>query len=296
MERIIKIKAMQQIKVETLLRENGFSKKAITKLKQTEDGITLNNKLVFTTYILNESEEITVKCIDDKSSENIVETKLDFEIVYEDDDILVINKPSNMPIHPSINNFSNTLANGLAYYYRKENFVYRVINRLDRDTTGLLIVAKNKLSASILSDMIKKREIKRKYIAICKGMLESSGTISANIQRKEASTIEREVTENGGDIAITNYKLLDYKNGHSLVLLKLETGRTHQIRVHMKHNKTPIIGDFLYNPDYEFIDRQALHSVSLSFNHPVTGKSLNFVSNLPKDMQIFGFTFQRNML
>ena len=188
-----------------------------------------------------------------------------------------------MPIHPSINNYDNTLANALMWYYQQkgETFVYRCINRLDRDTTGLLIVAKNMLSGGILSDMSKKREIHREYLAIAEGEVPQEGVIDAPIARKEESVIERCVDFERGDRAVTHYWRLDYRNGYSLVRLKLETGRTHQIRVHMKYLGHPLTGDYLYNPDYRILDHQALHSWKLAFRHPVTGAQMQFKADPP---------------
>ena len=168
------------------------------------------------------------------------------------------------------------------YYQQKgETFVYRCINRLDRDTTGLLIVAKNMLSGGILSDMSKKREIQREYLAIAEGEVPQEGVIDAPIARKEESVIERCVDFEKGDRAVTHYWRLDYRNGYSLVRLKLETGRTHQIRVHMKYIGYPLTGDYLYNPDYRILDHQALHSWKLAFRHPVTGAQMQFKADPP---------------
>ena len=212
---------------------------------------------------------------------------LPFEIVYEDEDLLVINKPADMPIHPSFQNHGNTLADALTWHYQQQGkeFVYRCINRLDRDTTGLLIVARHQLSASILSDMVRKREIHREYLAIVEGIPPEKGTISAPIGRKEGSAILREVNFETGEPARTHFTRLETRNGLSLVSLKLETGRTHQIRVHMAYIGCPLIGDYLYYPDHTRINRQALHSYRLSFLHPITGKALSFTAPLPEDMK-----------
>ena len=203
---------------------------------------------------------------------------------------MVINKPAGMPIHPSMNNYYNSLANALAYYFEQQNcpFVFRCINRLDRDTSGLTIVAKHYVSAGMLSAMIANKAtsgITREYLAIAKGSVRPlEGTITAPLGRKEGSIIERTVDFENGESAVTHYRVLDEKNGHSLVSLILETGRTHQIRIHMKHLGYPLIGDYLYNPDMERIQRQALHAWKLIFRHPITGEILSFTAPLPKDM------------
>lgn len=271
----------------SFLKSMKFSSQIMTHLKRTENGILLNGAWGRVRDILHTSDALTIQLIEEDSSENIVPINLPLDIMYEDEDILVINKVADMPIHPSQGNYDNTLANAVAYYYQQkgESFTYRCINRLDRDTTGLLIIAKHMYSASLLSEMVANREIHREYLAIATGEVPESGTIIAPIARVNGSTIERHVDEEQGDYACTHYRRLDFNNGYSLVSLKLETGRTHQIRVHMKHIGHPLPGDFLYNPDYSVIDRQALHSHKLSFNHPITGEYMEFVAELPEDMK-----------
>ena len=269
------------------LKSKKYSSQIITHLKRTKEGILLNNEWARVHDKLHTNDELTIQLFEEDSSEKIVPSNLPLHIVYEDEDLLVINKNADTPIHPSQGNFDNTLANAVAYYFQQkgEPFVYRCINRLDRDTTGLLIVAKNMYSASLLSDMVHHREIHREYLAIATGVVPSEGTIIAPIGRVDGSTIERQVDVEHGEYACTHYRTLKEKNGYSLVNLKLETGRTHQIRVHMKHIGHPLPGDFLYNPDYRVIKRQALHSYKLSFIHPITGKSLSFTADLPEDME-----------
>ena len=271
----------------SFLKSMKFSSQIMTHLKRTENGILLNGAWGRVRDILHTSDALTIQLIEEDSSKNIVPINLPLDIMYEDEDILVINKAAEMPIHPSQGNYDNTLANAVAYYYQQkgESFTYRCINRLDRDTTGLLIIAKHMYSASLLSEMVANREIHREYLAIATGEVPESGTIIAPIARVNGSTIERHVDEEQGDYACTHYRRLDFNNGYSLVSLKLETGRTHQIRVHMKHIGHPLPGDFLYNPDYSVIDRQALHSHKLSFNHPITGEYMEFVAELPEDMK-----------
>lgn len=270
-------------KIGDFLRRAGYSRHVIIHLKKTENGILLNGEWAYVGQFLKEGDHLEISIIESESSEQIVPAELPLDIVYEDEDLLIINKPADMPIHPSINNYDNTLANALMWYYQQkgETFVYRCINRLDRDTTGLLIVAKNMLSGGILSDMSKKREIHREYLAIAEGEVPQEGVIDAPIARKEESVIERCVDFEKGDRAVTHYWRLDYRNGYSLVRLKLETGRTHQIRVHMKYIGYPLTGDYLYNPDYRILDHQALHSWKLAFRHPVTGAQMQFKADPP---------------
>lgn len=271
----------------SFLKDNWYSASIITHLKRTENGILLNGTWGRVRDILHKNDVLTINLIEEESSLNIVPTSLPLDIVYEDEDILVVNKAADTPIHPSQGNYDNTLANAVAYYFKQQDtpFTYRCINRLDRDTTGLLILAKHMYSASLLCDMVQKREIHREYLAVACGNVPLEGTIIAPIARVDGSTIERCVNEKNGEYACTHYKTLLNQNGYSLVSLKLETGRTHQIRVHMKHIGHPLPGDFLYNPDYSVIKRQALHSHKLSFKHPITGVMMEFVAELPTDMR-----------
>ncbi len=268
------------------LKEKQYSSQIITHLKRTENGILLNHIWARVRDILHENDTLTITIIESASSGNIVPTPLPLDIIYEDEDLMIINKAADTPIHPSQGNYENTLANAVAYYYSQKNisFTYRCINRLDRDTTGLLIIAKHMYSASLLSKMVQNREIHREYLAIAAGLVPESGIIEAPIGRVDGSTIERQVDYKNGDYACTHFKRLAYRNGFSLVSLRLATGRTHQIRVHMKHIGHPLLGDFLYNPDYSVIHRQALHSHRLQFVQPITGESLEFAAKLPEDM------------
>ena len=269
------------------LKEQKFSSTIITHLKRTENGLLLNGEWARVHDVLHTGDILTIQLIESEASHNIVPTPLPLDIVYEDEDLMIINKAANTPIHPSQGNYDNTLANGIAYYFQQKGipFTYRCINRLDRDTTGLLIIAKHMYSASLLSDMVAKREIHREYLAIATGTTPPDGEIKVPIGRVDGSTIERQVDEQNGEYACTHFKTLLSKNGYSLVSLKLETGRTHQIRVHMKHIGHPLPGDFLYNPDYSVIDRQALHSHRLEFKHPINGNIMNFTAELPEDMK-----------
>lgn len=273
--------------MECFLKKKGCSRKLITHLKNTPLGITVDGSLAYTTHILQAGELLTICILEVTSSETIVPAPMDLNIVYEDQDILVLDKPAGLPIHPSQGNFYNTLANGLAWYFSQkgEEFIYRAINRLDRDTTGLLIIARHLLSACILSHMVKERQIQREYVAVASGLLPEKGIITAPIARVPGSTIERCVDFMYGEYACTHFTRIGYNQAAdcSLASIRLETGRTHQIRVHLSHIGHPLPGDFLYNPDYRFVKRQALHSHRLVFRHPVTGEKMEFVSKLPSD-------------
>ena len=276
--------------VSRFLKQKSFSSQNLVQLKKDPDAVLANGIPCFMNHILQPGDTLTLNIRENHSSEKIPPVNLPLNIVYEDADLMVINKPAGMPIHPSMNNYYNSLANGLAYYFEQQKcpFVFRCINRLDRDTSGLTIVAKHYVSAGMLSTMIANKAssgITREYLAIVKGSVQpSAGTITAPLGRREGSIIERCVDFENGESAVTHYKVLDEKNGHSLVSLVLETGRTHQIRIHMKYLGYPLIGDYLYNPDMEQIQRQALHAWKLSFYHPITGEKMQFTAPLPEDM------------
>ncbi|HBA62302.1 MAG TPA: RluA family pseudouridine synthase [Lachnospiraceae bacterium] len=271
------------------LKAKKYSQPIITHLKRTFNGLLLNGSWAHAWDVLHTGDYLTVQLVENASSENIVPVPMDLAIVYEDEDLLVINKAAGVAIHPSQGHYSNTLANALAYHYgsQGEAFTYRCINRLDRDTTGLLIVAKHMYSASLLSQMAADHQLGRTYLAIASGEIPEEGMIDAPIARVNGSTIERCVDEERGEPARTYFKKISYKDGYSLVQLRLETGRTHQIRVHMKHIGHPLPGDFLYNPDYTRIHRQALHSFKLSFRHPITEEPMSFQAPIPEDMKAF---------
>lgn len=276
------------IKIEHYLRQKGYSRQLLVNLKQDIGSVLVNDQPRYMNERLSEGDNLTIHIHETEISEKIDPIVLPLDILYEDEDILVVNKPAGMPIHPSIHNYHNTLANALAYYYEQQNkpFVFRCTNRLDRDTSGVTIIAKHLLSSGILASKVMNHEVHREYLAIVRGCdLPDSGTIHAPLGRKPGSIIERTIDYEHGAEAITHYKVLKTENGHSLVSLNLETGRTHQIRIHMKYLGFPLVGDYLYNPDMEYIKRQALHSYKMSFHHPITGEYMEFTAPMPEDMQ-----------
>ncbi len=273
--------------IEKYLKLKNYSHGCLVFLKKTEEGIRRNGIWAYTRDKLNEGDVLEILFAEEDSSENIVPVEMPLDIVYEDEDILVINKPSDTPIHPSQGNYDNSLANGVKDYYEKQgiNFVFRCINRLDRDTTGLVVIAKNMLSGAALNAAMVNREIHRTYLAVVKGELPEKGTIDFPIARKDGSTVERCVDFEKGEHAVTHFECLEQNEKYSLAKIWLETGRTHQIRVHMNAIGRPLPGDFLYHNDRSEIGRQALHSWRLEFNHPVTGELLKFEQALPEDMR-----------
>ena len=273
--------AEQGMAVGQFLKERGYSRHALTLLKQTEGGILCNGREVYLSQPLRKGDRM------DLFLKEEVPEELPFGIVYEDDDLMVVDKPADMPVHPSMKNHDNTLANAAAWYGRTkgDSFVYRCVNRLDRDTTGLLILAKHILSATGLYGQMRAREIRRTYLAIVKGMIREEGTIDLPVGRKEDSAIERMIDLEHGERAVTHYRPVRHGKDWTLIECRLETGRTHQIRVHMSSFGHPLIGDFLYGSREEQMPRQALHSWKLSFVHPIMGRPMEFVSPLPPDMQ-----------
>ncbi|NCB92546.1 MAG: RluA family pseudouridine synthase [Clostridia bacterium] len=281
----------ENLRIGDFLVGKGFSRHVRTFLKHQEGAVLLNGEAALFYFVLHEGDRLTVHLVEEEASSNIVPVQMDVDIVYEDEDLMIVNKAADMPIHPSIGNYDNTLANGIAWYFASQGipFVYRCINRLDRDTTGLLILAKNMVSGAILSEQMKRREIHRTYLAIVEGLLPDQGIVDAPIARTSDSLIERMVDKVHGERAVTHYSRVAYQNDTNLSLakLRLETGRTHQIRVHMTHIGHPLVGDSLYNPSTILLGRQALHSCSLKFTHPITGKMMDFFAPLPKDMAAF---------
>lgn len=290
MERILNYKITQEdtgTEILAFLRKNGFSRHILSSMKTDKEAILRNGTRAFGHTLLCTGDSLRIRVPETDPSESIIPTKMDLQILFEDEDILVLNKPAYTPIHPSMGNYENTLANGAAYYFAQkgESFVYRCINRLDRDTTGALILAKNAISAAVLGEQMKKRRIRRTYLAIVEGIPPEKGTISAPIARAEDSAILRTVDFERGEPSVTHFERLAVRENHSLIELHLETGRTHQIRVHMKYLGYPLPGDYLYHPVYNKISRQALHSYQLEFNHPLTKEPLLFTAPVPEDFR-----------
>lgn len=268
-------------KVGNIIREKfRVSSRLLTKLKMNGK-IQVNNINVFSSYIVRENDKIEVN-IDFEEKDNIIPEKMNLNILYEDEYILAINKIAGMVVHPSANHLNNTLANGVKYYLNNNKKI-RAINRLDRDTSGIVLFAKNEYIQEL---MIKENSIKKEYVAIVLGKLRrESEKIIAPIARKQGSIMEREVNENG-QVAITNYENIGYINNKniSFVHVELETGRTHQIRVHMAYIGNPILGDTLYGEETDLIDRQALHAYRTTFIHPITKKEIILTAPIPFDM------------
>lgn len=258
-----------------------LSDRMITRLKK-DDGIMLNGNREFVTKTVTKGDMLVLN-LPSRASENIVPKNLPLSILYEDEHILAANKPSGMPTHPSLRHYEDTLANACAYYFRSIPFTFRAITRLDRDTTGVVIIAKNAPAAQRLSLAMQTGGIRKEYIALCCGVPEpESGSIDAPIKRENAGIMKRCVSPEGRP-AVTEYETAEQKDGYSLVRLIPHTGRTHQLRVHLAHIGVPIYGDFLYGTEIPG-ERTRLHCRSVSFMHPFTGKNMTVSAPLPDDM------------
>lgn len=276
----------QNTTVLDFLRKKGFSRHILSSMKADKEALTRNGQRIGGREHLLAGDHFRVRLLETIDSDGIVPVSMPLSILYEDEDILVINKPADMPVHPSIGNYTNTLANGVTAYLdaKGEHSPFRCINRLDRDTSGALILAKNAFSAAVLSIQMRNRQIRRTYLAVVEGITPPNGTISAPISRVDDSVIERHVDFLHGEPAVTHYERLETKNEHSLLEIHLETGRTHQIRVHMGYIGHPLPADYLYHPEYDCFKRQPLHSLQLEFRHPVTDKSMCLLAPVPEDM------------
>lgn len=278
-----KYKTIRQVLKDEFYMSNRF----ISKLKQHQ-AILLNNQPMYIDKELELEDIITVIIELDETSSGIVPVKLDFSILYEDEALLVVNKPPFMPVHPSSSHFTDTLSNAVQYYYNEQNYTYKnhLVNRLDRDTSGIVVFAKNGYIKECLIKQMKENIFKKEYIAFLEGSLEQDcGTINAPIARKPDSIIERQIHPDG-DFAITHFeKQKDYPN-YCMVKFWLQTGRTHQIRVHSSYIGHPILGDTLYGHASSLINRQALHAYKVTFIHPLTKKEISFTAPLPLDMEI----------
>ncbi len=264
-----------------------LSRAELTELKKREDGIILNGERVTVRTVLKAGDILTLSRDDTASSGGIMPIEMPINIIYEDSDIIALNKPPFMPTHPSHEHQSDTLANGLSHYFAQKGipFVFRAVNRLDRDTSGIVLVAKNKGSAFKLSKEISDFKVTKRYIAITEGLISENGRIEANIRRLCESKMKRGVCPDG-QYALTEYEVIANKNGLSVLLVTPKTGRTHQIRVHLSYIGHPMIGDTLYGDGSgsDRIGRQALHAYSLTFTHPTKDKEITLTAPLPSDM------------
>lgn len=260
-----------------------LSVRLLRSLKRIDGAIKINGENARTIDILKAGDKVTLTMPEDENVSLPIDYPLD--IVYEDEDVLVINKPASLPMHESHNHQGDTLANAVAGYLLKKgkSLSFRAVGRLDKGTSGLVLCALNSHAASRLSGNFKKT-----YYAIATGVFTQSGTIDKPVYRPDPIKTYRTVDEKG-DRAVTHYTPLKVKDGCTLLKINLETGRTHQIRVHFASLGTPLLGDKMYGEPHEKIDRQALHCGELVFTHPVTGKEISLTCDLPEEfLQVMG--------
>lgn len=265
------------LKLRDFLRRGcGITARSMTILKYYGN-ITRENEPLKAHDVVHEDDVITLSLPREKSDITPVEGVLD--VLYENAFLLIVNKPFGMPVHPTKVHQTDTLANIVTWYQesRGESYVFRALNRLDKDTSGCVIIAKDRLTYSLVRDSIEKT-----YVAVCEGIIEDSGTINAPIGLADNSKIKRCVREDGAE-AITHYRPITHSNGHTFLELRLETGRTHQIRCHMSHIGHPLAGDDLYGGSRELISRQALHCREVVLIHPFTGERLIITTAIPTE-------------
>lgn len=289
MDKVTLIADENNIRIDSYISSKieDMSRSAIQKLISEED-IKVNSKIVNKNYKVKLNDEITI-CMQEPKVLDVLPENIMLDIVYEDCDLVVINKPQGMVVHPAPGHYSGTLVNALMNKVDELssiNGVLRpgIVHRLDKNTSGLMIVAKNDNAHTFLSECLKEHSINRIYYALVEGVLKNdSGTINAPLGRSEKDRKKRCVTRKNSKEAVTNYKVIERYKKYTLVKLKLETGRTHQIRVHMKFIGHPVVGDDVYGKeDKKFgLNGQLLHSKSLGFVHPVTKEYMQFDSELP---------------
>ena len=267
--------------VNQVLNENfGLSNRLFSRLINSKR-IFVNNLNIDTRKKVNINDKIEIDFNYDEDNSNIVAKQMDLDIVFEDEAMLIINKPRGMAVHPSIKHYEDSISSGVKYYFclKGINKKIRPVNRLDLNTSGLIIFAKNEYIQECLIKQMKDKIFRKEYIAIATGILEiKEGTINAPIARKEGSIIERCIDINGKP-AKTKYEVIKEIGNNSIVRCELLTGRTHQIRVHMAYIGHPLLGDTLYGEKSDLIDGQALHCYKLTFLHPITHERVEFISN-----------------
>lgn len=271
-----------------LLQHLYLSSKMLKHLKYTPNGICVNGKQVTVRYLLHQGDLLTLQT-EDTENADIAPAELPIDILYEDSEVVVPSKPADMPTHPSHGHHTDTVANALAFYYAKQGipFVFRPVNRLDRNTSGLLLVAKNKISAARMAIHMQNGSIQKSYLAVLDGEINApGGEIHACLHRTAQSIILREICSADApdaDEAHTVYRVLLHQNGHTLVQAFPLTGRTHQLRVHFASIGHPITGDDLYGIPSESISRHALHSYTLTFPHPTEEREISLCAPVPDD-------------
>ena len=270
---------------EVLKAEFSMSDRLLLKLKKL-DKIYLNGNVTSVNHPVLENDLIECYLDYEEDNSNIIPTEMPLNIIYEDEAYIVVNKPAGIPVHPSMDHYTDSLSNGIAFYFNQIGLKKKIrpVNRLDKDTSGIVIFAKNEYIQECLVRQMKSKEFIKRYIAVVNGNLDNlEGTINAPIARKEGSIIERCVSETG-DIAITHYKVLKRKTDFDIVECILETGRTHQIRVHFAYLGHSLLSDTLYGTSSSLINRQALHAYEVEFTHPLSKKKVKYIATVPEDL------------
>jgi 23S rRNA pseudouridine1911/1915/1917 synthase len=275
-------------KIRGYLKGNQELSTRLLRGASKEGRIRVNGKVIKMDYLLHEGDVIEID-LSKEENQDIEPQKIDIDVVYEDADILVVNKPPFMVVHPTKSYPDNTLANGVLYYFREkgESCIVRLVSRLDMNTSGLIIIAKNQFSHAALAREMQKAEFEKSYLALIHGnMEEKKGTIDLPIYRPGEDSIKR-IVDCRGQRSVTHFEVIENLQGAALVKLTLETGRTHQIRVHLSHLGHPIFGDTLYREgnDEQYINRQALHAYRLSFPNPRTEERIELEAQMPEDMK-----------
>ena len=277
------------VKVDTLLKKHlGLSGTVVRRIKWLSDGILVDGRRVNTRFVPQTGQVLSVRLSDPERRSGIVPAPGPLDIVYEDEDIIVLNKAPGVPVHPGPGHFSDTIGNFLLDYYDSRGIEadFHPVHRLDRGTSGLLAVAKHPHAQEVLKNQLHTPDFRRVYLAVCEGApAPAAGVVDAPLGPRPGSLVEQMVRPDGKE-ARTRYEVLEVYGRRALLRLELDTGRTHQIRVHMAHLGHPLTGDFLYGAEApELISRPALHSAELTLRHPVTGELLSFRAPMPEDME-----------
>ena len=276
------------IKVDTLLKRHlNLSGTVVRRIKWLEDGILVDGVRVNTRFVPRAGQVLSVRLSDPERRSGIVPAPGPLDIVWEDEDLVVLNKAPGVPVHPGPGHFDDTICNFLLYYYDSVGIEADAhpVHRLDRGTSGLLAVAKHAHAQEVLKNQLHTAAFRREYLAVCRGAPSpAAGVVDAPLGPKPGSLVEQMVRPDGKP-ARTRYETLAVYGGRALLRLELDTGRTHQIRVHLAHLGHPLLGDFLYGAEEpDLIPRPALHSWRLALRHPITGKELLFTAPVPADM------------
>lgn len=273
-----------KLDIEEFLYKQEISGRLFRRLYKAKN-IYVNGKYLRKGIELKVGDLVSIYFQDEE--ENTKPEKMALDIIYEDFDLLIINKQPNIVVHPTKSHQENTLSNGIAYYFKEKGLKRKIrfVNRLDMDTTGILMVAKNSFSHQQIALQFEENKVEKKYKAIVSGIVEKDDDlIDLPVGREEDNSIRKTVTKNGQE-ALTKYKVLERFNNASLLDVQIFTGRSHQIRVHLNHIGHPIIGDTLYDKESPYINRQALHSYYLKIIHPRNKKEIELFASLPNDME-----------